>query len=274
VTAGLPRLRHTLVAGGPVPAGARSWDALVEAAPATPPPAPADDPAAATKLMYTSGTTGVPKGVVSEPGVRGRLGPVPRRRAGAPGRGRDRLLLPAAVPRDVPGHDARRPVERGPRERRLVVRPLRLLAPGAGSGGGGLHLRGDHPVGPGPAPAPARRRRQPGAAGPGSRRAGVGLAGVRAPLRADHRRGGDRPRRPRAGRRRPACPSARARWAGRRPASRPGWPPTVAGRRRWARPGSCGSGPTSRSPCSAATWARTGRCWPHGTARAGTTPVT
>ncbi|MDP8988279.1 MAG: AMP-binding protein, partial [Actinomycetota bacterium] len=64
VAPGLPRLRHTLVAGAPVPAGARSWEALVDAAPSRPPAPPPDDAAAATKLMYTSGTTGVPKGVV------------------------------------------------------------------------------------------------------------------------------------------------------------------------------------------------------------------
>ncbi len=61
---GLPELRHTLVAGGPTPAGAHSWEAVVGAAPSTAPPPPPDDPAAPTKLMYTSGTTGVPKGVV------------------------------------------------------------------------------------------------------------------------------------------------------------------------------------------------------------------
>jgi len=61
----LPALQTVLVAGT-APASSRhpSFDRLVEAAPSTRPAAPADDPGAPTKLMYTSGTTGTPKGVL------------------------------------------------------------------------------------------------------------------------------------------------------------------------------------------------------------------
>ena len=59
----LPALRHVLVSGGS-PAGAESFDAAVAAAPSVSPPAPSPAPGAPAKLMFTSGTTGEPKGVL------------------------------------------------------------------------------------------------------------------------------------------------------------------------------------------------------------------
>ncbi len=63
VTDGLPRLAHVVVAGatdiGPV---GHHWEAMVDAAPSAPPLPLVPDPGAPAKLMYTSGTTGTPKG--------------------------------------------------------------------------------------------------------------------------------------------------------------------------------------------------------------------
>ncbi len=63
VRAGVPDLRDVVVVGGPGGGPPRLED-LLDQASSTPPPALVDDPGAPTKLMYTSGTTGVPKGAV------------------------------------------------------------------------------------------------------------------------------------------------------------------------------------------------------------------
>ncbi len=67
VRAGLPRLRQVVVAGATSqdqPPDTLRWDALVGRGSPAPPPPLAPDPAAPAKLMYTSGTTGTPKGAL------------------------------------------------------------------------------------------------------------------------------------------------------------------------------------------------------------------
>ncbi len=62
VRAGLPDLRDVVVVGGS--GGPPRLEALLDQAASGPPSPLADDPGAPTKLMYTSGTTGAPKGVL------------------------------------------------------------------------------------------------------------------------------------------------------------------------------------------------------------------
>ena len=61
----IPQVSTILVFDGDrVPAGMTECDELVAAAPADPPPQPADDEVAGATMIYTSGTTGKPKGAL------------------------------------------------------------------------------------------------------------------------------------------------------------------------------------------------------------------
>jgi crotonobetaine/carnitine-CoA ligase len=60
---GLPDLRDVFVVGDR-PATGQSLETLLDQASSSPPPPLADDPGAPTKLIYTSGTSGSPKGVL------------------------------------------------------------------------------------------------------------------------------------------------------------------------------------------------------------------
>ncbi|GAC1592640.1 MAG: ATP-dependent acyl-CoA ligase [Acidimicrobiales bacterium] len=60
----LPQLRHVLLTGGPAQGGTLDLDRLLDGARSSAPAPLTPNPAAPTKLMYTSGTTGVPKGVL------------------------------------------------------------------------------------------------------------------------------------------------------------------------------------------------------------------
>ena len=61
----MPRVRHVVIYGGTPPPGMLDGDALVaSASDAEPPPAPQDH---AATMLYTSGTTGRPKGAVRQP---------------------------------------------------------------------------------------------------------------------------------------------------------------------------------------------------------------
>ncbi|MEP6660003.1 MAG: AMP-binding protein [Acidimicrobiales bacterium] len=62
IRAQLPKVRHIIVFDGPAPEGMLSAEAIVEAAPDTPPPA--DGGEAGDTMIYTSGTTGKPKGAL------------------------------------------------------------------------------------------------------------------------------------------------------------------------------------------------------------------